>query len=277
MMRRLPVLLALVLAALAAGPASAQAGQMLWFDEDGSEQMTYSPGSPIVVYLGNNDFVGSCPMEGGVRDSFNVAMKLYIVPAGAQVGQKLADVGNAPNVMISSGTSGWIDEFIGVAGVGVPTGVYDVVYDECEDGTIQDHDAIFRDAITVTAPAPGAIPSLSPAIAKVKADARAQADGWKKTLFAWTALNTALDAYEQASCIMDVVDCFLGPDALLGYFVSGVQNALGVEDPKEPATNVPVNTVGHYQGIANAPPDPTFTSATGLPPVPVIDPRSSDP
>ena len=252
--------------------------QFLCWD-DGTEcptQANFGSGSGITIGFGNDTYHNDCD-AGGVNDQFEVAMKVYIVAAGAANGQALTDVGGSPNVIQSSGTSGFLDEFIGTAGVNIPTGTYDVVYDECEDGVIGPEDAIFHNAITVTSPPPGSVPSIDAGIQKIKQDAQAEATGWENTLFAWQSLNTLLDAYDRASCIMDVVECYLGPDALLGYFQSSVQSALGVDDPKEAATNVLVNTVGHYQGIANDPADPAYKQATALPPVAFIDPHSSDP
>jgi uncharacterized membrane protein YgcG len=266
----LSVLATFGLSAVAHAADSTPGGEALyWNDQFDSGPRTFSPGEYIQAG-GQIAFRNDCSAD-GINDQVDRAAKIYIVPAGASVGQKLTDVGNAPNVAQTTLAGGYFDpDLIGYAGVGVPAGTYDVVFDECEDGTLDDKDAIFRDYITVEAPANGQVPSISPGIAKIKADAQAQADGWRNSLVAWTTLNTLLDIKERIECVMDVIECFVGPDALLGYFQSQVQSALGVDDPKDIATHSLTNAFGHYQGIANDPPDAGFAQATALDGVPLL-------
>jgi hypothetical protein len=273
--------LAAALLGLCAFASSAHADDFACFGGDGFEDCslsaTYAAGDAIQVTGGHVSFINDCAE--GINDQFEADAKFYIVAAGVGSGDALTDVGAAPNVLQDTGTSGVFDTpmLVGTAAVNVPPGTYDAVIDECEDGKLGPEDVVEPNAITVDPPPPGVVPTISPAIQNIKADAQAQADGWGKTLFAWNALNTALDAYDQASCLMDVIECYLGPDALLGYFQSAVQSWLGVDDPKEAATNVLVNTVAHYQSIAQDPPDANFKQATSLSAVTPIVPHQSDP
>src|SRR4051794_31515928 len=187
--RRAILPLLVVACALAAfSPAAAQADD-LCLGADISEcgdSATYAPGDGIFIAMGGISYITGCP-PGGVSDTFGqAAAKIFIVPAGIANGAALTDVGGSPNVagsMLSGGL--FMDMLIGTAGVNVPTGTYDVVYDECMNDKVDPDDYIFPNAITVTASPPGQVPSISPAIAKIKADAQAQATGWQKTLFAW--------------------------------------------------------------------------------------------
>ena len=72
-----------------------------------------------------------------------------------------------------SAASMFTDEVIAmtVPGGTLDQGEYDVVYDNCQDGTVDPEDAVWPDAISVTMPA-GDLPPVSDSIRQIKEAAR---------------------------------------------------------------------------------------------------------
>jgi hypothetical protein len=99
----------------------------------GALRTTAGPNGVITID-GSLSYDDECT-AGGTKDFFYAASDVYIVPAGVSDGDELEDVSGAPNTIVAPGSL-----FIGeVIGITTPSGargagLYDVVYDECQDG-----------------------------------------------------------------------------------------------------------------------------------------------
>ena len=140
------------------------------FEITGSATVSRQGERAVVSIDGSITYASDCPKP-GINDFFYPATDVYLVEAGFSGGE-LHDVGGGRPNTIVSGASLFTDEVIGLTAPGgkLEGGVYDVVYDTCQDGQYDPgHDTIFRDAVTVDevetfpSPLPGpAIGVISP-------------------------------------------------------------------------------------------------------------------
>ena len=239
----------------AAPPASADVGQFLWLDEQGTEAGVYGPNSQVVINLGAIAY--AC-------DFIYPTADVYVVSGVPGDGATLTDVSGGKNTVFGSWGGGIFDEPIAVT---VPSGklgagTYSVVYDECQDGEFDAGlDAVFVDAITVELP-PGELPPIDPAIAAIKSAAQGRADSYRDTGYALKALDKLAKQAAKAACKTgNLVACFWK-----GYYGIVGKRVMAV------AQDAVADSRSHWQGIADDPPDPGFTEIA----TPVIDPLPAD-
>ncbi|MDF2627226.1 MAG: hypothetical protein K0R39_1057 [Symbiobacteriaceae bacterium] len=232
--------------------------QFLWWTDDAQTTTTVSVGSPLIIHTGAMEYVPAC-IGGGTPDFIYPWTDIYVVPAGSvpPFGE-LNDVTGGVNTVQSGVQSGiFISEFIGA--VSAP-GVYDVIYDECQDGTYDLQDARFPNAITVVAPTAN-VPQL-PDLTPLKGDADSM---YKK-----------LEKFEK------IIDKLFKKGGK--YDKGGTTYGYGkfkflsvVTDPRQGAMINLGNLAKHYKGIAADPPDPAFQQFSPLRPREIIDFQSDDP
>ena len=137
----------------ATASAATPLGNLIDFG-DGSFQR--SAGANDAIYIdGLIPYNDNC-LHGGIQDFLYPATDVYIVAAGsASSGAQLTDVNGTPNTIVATSTGVFVGELIAVTTPSGSLGVgdYDVVYDNCQDGTVDPGDAVWPDAISVTVPA----------------------------------------------------------------------------------------------------------------------------
>src|SRR5262245_64712784 len=170
----------------------------------GDGEFQRSAGANDAIYIdGLIPYNDNC-LHGGTQDFLYPATDVYIVPAGsASGGAKLTDVNGTPNTIVATSTGVFVGEMIAVT---APTGTlgagdYDVIYDNCQDGTVDPEDAVWPDAISVTMPA-GDLPPVSGSIKKIKDAAREQYVSWLKNQMALKALFLAEQAETWITCLI---------------------------------------------------------------------------
>ncbi|HYF80581.1 MAG TPA: PKD domain-containing protein [Symbiobacteriaceae bacterium] len=232
--------------------------QFLWWTEDAQSTITVNVGSPLIIWGGAMEFVPAC-IGGGTPDFMWPWTDIYVVPAGSvpPFGELNDVTGGVNTVQGTSAGGAFISEFIGA--ISAP-GVYDVIYDECQDGTYDLQDARFPNAITVVQPTAN-VPTL-PDLSPLKGDA----DSMYKKL-------------EQFEKILDKLFKKGGK-----YDKGGTSYGYGkfkflsvVTDPRQGAMINLGNLAKHYKGIAADPPDPVFQQFSPLLPREVVDFQRDDP
>lgn len=261
------------------GQAAAFHQYLLW-DGNGHTFATFGGNAQIVIYEGAIEYLDSCDSDkGGVNDYIYPFADIYIVRSGsATAGAKLTDVAGIPNTI--QGTSGglFIEETIGVTAPGgaIGSGTYAVVYDECQNGRVDPEDRVFDPAFEVAIPA--SVPPLPASITAMKQSAQKEADFWKALLGTMVAYFAFAELHENLECAADPLDCFLGTEALLGYYLDWLKDRAGLKaEPQEIMLTTVANSGKHYAGIAKDPPDPQFRQPTPLAPLARPAPDSADP
>src|ERR687896_1466917 len=135
--RRRSLLVAAIAAAFLAlaFPGIASAAWLAW-TEDGASQITVGPNASLTIDNGAFTVVPSGCTE-GVNDSFTPATDIYVIATGsASNGAPLVDLSGSENAVFGASGGFFISETIAFTkpGGNLPGGVYDVVYDECQDG-----------------------------------------------------------------------------------------------------------------------------------------------
>ena len=238
----IPILLFCLLA-----PVSAQA-YLEW--SDGSSYKKFGPNASITIGWGQIQYM--C-------DFIYPAADVYIVPSGsASIGSKLHDVAGTPNTVMGVTGGLFIDETIGYAAPSgrIWPGKYAVVYDECQDGEIGPEDFVLDPAFEVVFP-PTEVPSINPAIQRIKADAAVKKQ---------QALEQLIAGYEffAVAELMQKLEGKFDPAKKLYYsFMKGLSFSV---NPVKVAKKALADNVGHWAGIAADPPDPNFSQFTPLDP-----------
>src|SRR5262245_55438702 len=236
-------------AAAAVLPATARAADSLSF-ANGDTKMHF--GKDAVVSIdGSITYASDCPKP-GINDFFYPATDVYLVDAGFSGGE-LHDVGGGRPNTIVSGASLFTDEVIGLTAPGgkLEGGVYDVVYDTCQDGQYDPgYDTIFRDAVTVAEVETFPSPLPGPAIGAIKDQARREYYSWLATRLAMNGLFKLADKAINAQCdVGNAVGCAMKE---LDYF-SGI---------KERFMTLLLSESNHYLAIAEDPPDANYKTLT---------------
>lgn len=242
-------------AASPVAPAGAAASNSLSFP-DGSTMKTFGPNAPVMIdgVLAYDD---GCKFDQGIKDFFYPATDVYIVPTGS-AGGKLTDVGGEnPNTIVATTSGIFLDETIAFTSPGgsLGEGVYDVVFDTCQDGFLTEGDSVFSRAVTVRMPE--TLPPASPAIAQIKDKARLQYISWLETHTILTALFAADKAKEILSCILAPnPGCAL---AVLAHLMDegqlGARQAAQIQDL---AAALVMNVAKNHGAIWKDPPDADF-------------------
>lgn len=177
-------------AATVAVPTVATAGgaDLLMFSEDGNDKVSVGANSVVSIWSGAVRFLPVCePVKDSkpVNDFAFPISDVYLVKHGSVSpvgwGTKLEDVNGMPNTVLGLGVSGaFIEEQIAVtkpAGK-LDAGVYDLIYDNCQDGVYDwSNDSFYDSAVTVTLPA--VLPPISPSLQGIKAPANEMADRFR--------------------------------------------------------------------------------------------------
>lgn len=230
------------------------AGQVL------TAKVAYGPNEPIYA-SGAAIFTPDCdkrPQAGGVNDIFQTWSDLYIVPTGSvTAGGALADVSGAPNVIRGGIAGGFVEQLIGATGPGgnIGAGVYDIVLDECQDGTFDAEDTRISAAFRVTIPigtAPAVIAGLD------KGRAADLAGDYALIEKAWGALLKA--AGRKPAGVSGPVS--YSSDLSVTMFQVMTQTVL--PDPRPAAAAAITQLKRGYQGMAADPPDLDFAAHAAL-------------
>ena len=217
----------------------------------GRESPTGTFGANDIVRIdGRITFNKDCP-EGGNNDWVYPATDVYIVVGGVSDGMKLEDVTGAMPNTIMPGSTVFTEEVIAatVPGGHLGEGIYDVVYDTCQDGTYDAGvDTQFPGVITVTLPT--VLPPASDAIGAMKRELAVEWTTWLATRYAMKKLFEQADKAIKLQCeIGNAIGCAMKK---LDYF-----------DPvKKKFLALLLNQANHYRAIAQDPPDPQFDQAT---------------
>ena len=232
-------------------PAAALAADSLSF-ANGDTKATFGA-NDIVRIDGSITYASDCPKP-GINDFFYPATDVYLVEAGSEGGE-LHDVGGGRPNTIVSGASLFTDEVIGLTAPGgkLDDGVYDVVYDTCQDGQYDPgRDTIFHDAVTVDMPF--VAPLADGAIGAIKDQARREYYSWLATRFAMNGIFKLADKAINLQCdIGNPIGCAMKK---LDYF-SGI---------KERFMALLLSESNHYLAIAEDPPDANYKTLTTVEP-----------
>ncbi len=129
------------------------------------------------------------------------ATDVYLVRAGTAEFGDLHDAGGGRPNTIVAGASYFIGEIIGLTAPGgkLDEGVYDVVYDTCQDGQFDPgRDTVFHDAVTVELP--DVLPLTDGAIGAIKDEARREYYSWPATRLAMKGLFKLADRALKEQC-----------------------------------------------------------------------------
>ena len=270
------VMIAGLLAVLPASPANA-AGNSLYFP-NGSDHVDVGANAALFID-GTITFDAACTYGGGkgIDDFVYPATDVYIVEAGSATdGATLKDAaGETPNTIVGTGSGAFIGELIGVV---TPTGrlgegVFDIVYDTCQNGTVDEGDEIFYDAITVDVP-DGQLPPVDSSMRQLKARAAEEYSAWLRTHIGLTALFKFEDAKNIAECILSAgLGCLV--DVLLGIYDLDSVMAQSSDWIENQTLNLVANRAANYGAIWQDPPDDDFTTHPRIVPEDVKVPAST--
>lgn len=258
------------------GPSSASAGQELLF-----EKGTYGANEVIRVEFGNGDPVAFCPGGGFADGPFFTVTDFYIVASGSvTAGDTLSGTGKRVSLVYSH-TAGFFDEtfaFTKPASGGLGGGSYDVVFDECQDGTFDPvEDFIVPNAFRVVLPS--TLPPLAPLIADIKVQARIKSANMARKVAGLAGLvvlekllliRNVLRYPKVFLAAADEYLLFLGGTIELAHggsmeLANQISSALGGGPGEaEQALRLASAEGGRWRQIADDPPDPAFRQVMPL-------------
>jgi hypothetical protein len=284
----------LLLLGASAASADTPLGQLLFWP-DGAQFQTVGLGSAVVIDTGRMGFITSC--EKGTKDFLFPFTDVYVVPSGSvHIGSTLKDVAGTPN-QISGATDGsFVEELIGTTVASakdtsknrIPIGTYAVVYDECQDGTLDENDAVFDPAFTVSATA--TTPPLDLTDFKKHAgESTADLESLLKTVKSVKFLadhkaqlecaQHALESLSSGEVSDELGDCTA--ELVVDYAEDKVKDFLrekfGLVDPFEGAEKYVENAIHHAAAVVQDPPDPNYAVPSLLPPAPPFVAPTQDP
>ncbi len=258
-------------------PVGAQGGSQVLIWPNGYDYGSFGGNETIEISIGSFEYVTNCGPNGGLVDSFGLrASDIYIMPTGSVVPGAfgpLKDITDTPNTVSGTGTA-FTDQVIGFAKPqgSIPPGNYAIIYDECQNGVLDEYDAVFDPAFGVAID-PNVPPLPNNEMFVIKERAAAQAAAWNlitKQMLLTFAVTDALDAMGATNR----VDFLLWSLQQAGLFTFGKS---GYTDPKDSAIANAINKYRQYNALANDPPDPDFAMPVALGERTTIDPQSSDP
>lgn len=250
-------------------PAVAAGTNQLMFP-DGSTSIAVGANAAIRID-GRLTYEIACP-TGGLRDFIYPATDVYLIRSDDPQFPTLRDVSGVPNTIVST-QSVFLSEIIGITKPSgtLGTGVYDIVYDTCQNGVFDPAaDDRYEAAVTVTVPSIFRDAPTSP----LKVQANAQAEHWIEMH----------DSLEAAFAGMDAIALLaeVGKSAKDGLAEALKELALGIADStvpveavggkelppdlyadmldyvKERALQLTTEQLAHYTAIVADPPDPGF-------------------
>jgi hypothetical protein len=248
---------------------TSQSQSLLW--PNGNEFITLGANEAVTIDFGQILYINNCSNPDGIDDFIFRFADVYIIPSGTplNIGDVLVDIAGIPNT-VEAPTSGgvFVSETIGFT---EPTGfigagTYMVIYDECQDGILDNEDTVFDPAFSVQIPAD--VPPIGNYIVQLKEDAASQAAHWFSFYLPLKTLSTFLEYKDLVICILiPSISCVI---ELIADFVQekeqdALKGAVGLtSDPEEAVLNHIKNNYQHYLGIAADPPDPNFQQLTPL-------------
>ncbi len=253
-----------------ASPAQASSNSFQ-FSVGGSQHMSFSANGTIMIdgsLAFDNDCRDAKGVAKGIRDFVYPASDVYIVTAGsAGLGAKLTDAGGGrPNTIVAPGTM-FLGEVIGFTYPSgkIGDGAFDIVFDTCQDGSVDPEDTVFHDAFTVDVP-DGQIPPPSDSIRRMK-------DAAKEQYLSWVKVQRILGGLLKNAGLKDAEGCLLDPAAECLYMA--LTKAKGLEDAylgtlngfKDQVGKLMANMAAGYSAIWQDPADPDFDTL----PVPAAD------
>ncbi len=266
---------------VAASPAVNAQQALLW--PDGNSFTTFGPNQLVIIDLGIMDI--KC-------DDFFPATNIHVVNSGEVcLGCALTEASGGINTVVGTGQGLFISEIIAstmpIPG-GLGSGLYAVVYDECQDGMFDLDDVVFEPSSGgLNCPGchvefggfevilPSVLPPIDPAIIEIKASAGAQAQDLQIMQSRLVPFFHLLEALEKGVAAFEL---FHGNPYHAIVWVANhlAQTSSGIHPIQIAITQV-ANAVNHYQGIAADPPDPNFEQITALGAVQFIIPQTDDP
>jgi PKD repeat protein len=244
-------ILAVIVALILGQAGYGHAGDLLW-DDEGTTFARFGPNQTVAIAQGTILF--AC-------DSFFPTADVYVVKGSPAPGAVLVDVSGTPNTVFGfsggffTGTIG----FTGPAG-NLGPGKYTVVYDECQNKTLDPVDSVFPESFEVVIPAD--VPPIDPLIGSLKERATNMADALQREL---TVIETLSDRDELFQCLVSPPAC-----------AEAVFMSLLFDPVKAQARDVAADNINHYRAIAADPPDPFFGRSTRLARIPAIELETDD-
>ncbi len=156
-----------MLSLLHVNQALSQSQTLIW--PNGEEFAIFGPNDQIIIDIGRVNFIDYCTT--GESDIVFTISDIFIVSNSTlNIGDTLIDVGGTPNTIVATGGN-FIGETIGTAEPNghIPTGLYSVVYDECQNGIFDQEDGIFANTLQVIVPV--GIPPIDGYINQLKSQA----------------------------------------------------------------------------------------------------------
>jgi Bacterial Ig domain len=237
--------------------------QALAFFGKGSPGNAVYGANEVVEVITGNPFLPEPFCPSGVPDPKSLVIitvtDVYVVPDGDPSLTSGGQIGGIKHVLGPALGGLNLTTQIGTTGPtgSLGTGSYTVVFDECQDGTINVHDAVFESAFKVVVPLDA---PTDPGLLALKADARANFVAAAKT--------------EAAVClVLDVVDIVTDPKAAAKELIKeqitdrlpaqlAAFQASTEAPPSRPSCANFTDTTNMWEGIANDPPDPDFQRGT---------------
>lgn len=252
-----------------ASPASAAFSTTMTFS-NGRDDITVGPNSGVYID-GTLDYDDACTGEGVTQDFLYPATDVYIVPTGGVAGKLTDAAGNGPNTIVATATGLYIGEPIAFTSPGgtLGAGVYDVIFDTCQDGYVDGEDGVFFEAITVAMP-DGDLPAPSDAIRRIKERER-------ELFTTWTSVHEDISLMFKVDKAKAVLECLLTFDApCLAKMILTLEDMDNARAPlnnhvEELVLGLILNVAKNHGAIWQDPPDGDFEHLPVLAPVERLD------
>jgi PKD repeat protein len=251
--------------------ATAASADSLTWNEDGAMFTGFGANQQVTIYMGTISFLrignASC-----IPDFVTAFTDAYVVPHGTvTLGTKLPTVavGGEAHVIASTVSGGlFIDESLGFTKPGgkIGKGLYDVVYDNCQDGVFDATDTLFSPAFSVDYGVD--IPEEPPEyIASAKERAKERLEHYEDLHKSAERMFLAFKAMELMLALANehTAEHFPVPRPDPGDAFFFFMNLAGpLQLFEHMAVNEIVQTVRHYQALVDDPPDPDYRHLDAL-------------
>jgi hypothetical protein len=242
----------------------------------------------------------------GIDDRFfYTASDVYVIPHNEANDdfikppfyQILNDESGIPNTVMTVGGSGLFDDQLIGSSNTLGPGIYDIVYDECQDGYLDHEDAVFSNALTINWVKP------LPEICKVRCVSAntptpISLEQVKSTFLKWSLLFEFLYISYKAVNIYQTLKLFANPGEFatkLGNLLDGTKRTIGlfidIGFDLEDISSIPQVVKNEdgvilgilkqardvFRGLASDPPDLNYKENTVLKLSPPVIPTTNDP